>query len=316
MPLQISTIRPAYNCTQDELYSTSLLIVDSYDANQTFFLTKKTLYTILFGTNLRTEILAAKALPDFQQRGAVQEAFKVQMQTAADTSIVFWQELESLIRDSFPANQFKTRREEAGSTHYAKAAGGDWESLSQLMLSGSTFITNHTTELTTGGMTVTFKPAFNAARTSFDTLFASFKGAEQSGTEQRETKINANNAFYKKITALCDDGKKYYRDNPAKRERFTFTKVLDLVSGTGSETISITIPAGSSITTDRVFANSPIINQGTVLFHVCAGSAACNIITSPAVNPTDQVSNTFGPLVTITNPNAATEAKASLRVVR
>jgi len=316
MALQVSSIRQAYSCSMDELYAVSLLIVDSFDSNQPLFLSNKTTYTPAFGAALRAEILAAKALPDFQQRGAAQESFKLQMQDAAVTALTLWQLLESFIRDSFPPNEFKTRREEAGSTHYSSAQNNDWESVSQLMQSGRTFIGNHTPALTTGGMPATFATDFSTARASFDTLYASFKGAEQSSSEQRDEKITANNTFYKRVIALCDDGKIYFRSDPATRERFTFSKVLELVSGTGSTTITFTIPAGQSITTDHVFANSPISNVGTIPFFACGGSGACDVLTSPRVEPGQQISNTFGATVTITNPDAATEAKASLRVVR
>lgn len=316
MALQIATIQQDYSCKQDELYASSLLIVESFSLNQPFFESKKTLYTVLFGTNLKAEILAAKLLPDFQQRGSVQETARVLLEEAAEKGLVKWQELDSLITSSFQESLIKTKREEAGYTHYTAATHNDWESLSQLMLSGSTFITTYTAELNTGGMPPTFQADFDGIKTIYDNAYTEFKNAEQEAPEKRQEKIIANNTFYKKIMDICDDGKKYYHDNPAKRERFTFTKVLELVSSTGSETITVTIPAGSSVTTDRVFANSPIINLGTVPFHVCAGSNACDVLTSPIVNPNDQVSNTFGPLVTITNPNAVTEAKASLRVVR
>lgn len=315
MPLQTTQVKSDYTCAEDELYATSLLIVDSYGENQPLFLTKKTTYTVALGTALRAEVLAAKALPSLQQRGAIPEAFKIQLKEASDIGLAIWKELESLIRDSFAANLFKSKREEAGSNNYEKAGRDNWESVSQLLLAGSTFTTTYTPELTTGGMTANFPVDYETARGNFNTLYGQFKGAEQTTQQQRETKVKANNTFYKKIIALCDDGKKYYRNDPGIRERFTFSKVLELVSGVGTETISITIAANSSVTTDKVVKNSPIINTGTVKFFVCPGSGACNIATSPFVNPGDQITNTFGPLITITN-NEALDAKASLRIVK
>ncbi|HLG35237.1 MAG TPA: hypothetical protein VI757_10180 [Bacteroidia bacterium] len=314
MALQIASIKQAYNCTQDELYATSLLIMDSFDANQVFFKTKKTTYTPAFGAALRAEILAAKALPDFQQRGEAQETFKVQMEEAASDALIIWRELESLIRDSFPVLEYKTKREAAGYTHYALAAGNDWESVSSLMQSGSTFIADHTADLTTGGMPLTFEADFNAAKSSFDTLYGNFKGAEQTSSEKRDEKITANNNFHKKIANLCEDGQKYYRNVPATRERFTFSKVLELVSGPGISTITVTVPAGNSVTTDAVIANSPIINVGTIPVFVCGGAAACDVLTATSIPAGGQITNTFGHQVTLTNSNAATDASVKLRV--
>jgi len=314
MALQISSIKQAYNCTQDELYAVSLLIMDSFDLNQAFFQTKKTTYTIPFGAALRAEILAAKALPDFQQRGEAQETFKVQMEEAASDALIIWRELESLIRDSFPENEFKTKREAAGYAHYAQAAGNDWESVSSLMQSGRTFITDHTPELNTGGMTPTFPADFSTASANFDSLYLSFKGAEQGSSEKRDEKITANNTFHKKITNLCEDGQKYYRDVPATRERFTFSKVLELVSGPGTSTITVNVPANNSVTTDGVIANSPIINVGTIPVFVCGGAVACDVLTAASIPAGGQITNTFGHQVTLTNPNGATPASAKLRV--
>lgn len=316
MPLQETQVRPIYNCAETELYAADLLIVDSYMENQPFLVTKKTIYTVLFGTALRNEILAAKALPDFQQRGSIPEGFKALMEEAAEQGMIIWKELDALITTpGFPKAVIKTRREEAGSLKYAKAGKADWESVSQLLEAGSAFITTYNAELTTNGMVVGFDIDYENKRAAFNTLYGQFKGAEQSAQEKRETKIKANNTFHEKVVALNKDCQKYFRDNLALRERFTFTKVLELVSGAGSKTINIEIDPGTSVTTDKVIKNSPITNTGTARFFACSGSSACDPATAAHLNPNDQVTNTFGPIVTLTN-NEATVAKASLRVVK
>jgi len=228
---------------------------------------------------------------------------------------VIWKELEGLIISSF-AEEFHTAKlEQAGSTHYEEAANENWDEMSALMESGNTFITNNTAALTTGGMPLTFAAEFTSKKDRFDNQFELFKDTEQDSSEQRDAKVTANNAADKILTELFADGQKYFRLEPATRERFTFVKVLELVSGAGSKTVTLNIAAGGFESVSGVVANSAIVNTGAVAILVCSGTAACDPATATRIEPSNQATNTFGSVLSVTNTDALQGASCTVRVV-
>lgn len=310
MALQTPKPKALYSCTQEELYQVCLLTWDSYLANVADFTNLNTTYTVAYGQAQRQAVLDAKKMPDFQARDEASETAGILLKEAAEQSIIFWQQLETYIKKSFTENIHKPKLEAAGSGYYEKAADNNWESVSALMESGNTFIANNSATLGNGGMPPAFPADFLAAKTNFETLLTQFKNAEQGSGEQRDNKMNANNALHKSVTSLNEDGQKIYRNNPAKRERFTFSKNLELVSGAGATTKEITINPNASETVAKVRANSPITNISQIPILV----GAANDNTQIPVNPDDTVPNTFGPDIKITNPHATDKAKASVRV--
>lgn len=308
----LSTPRPQnqYNCTQEELYQVCFLGWDSYLENVADFTNTNTTYTLLLGQTNRADVKTAKKLPDFQARDKASESLLILMKDAANLCQIQWKLLETHIKKSFPQTLHKPNLEAAGSDHYEKAGQGNWESVSALMESGESFVTNNTPALTAGGMPAAFPLAFTTAHTDYETLFTQFEDAQQDKEEQRDIKINANNSIYKTLTSMFEDGQKIYRNNPAKRERFTFTSVLELVSGNGAATKEITINPNSSETVQKVRANSPITNISQVPLMVGAADSTNQI----PLNPDDSITNTFGPDIKLTNQDLATEAKATLRV--
>lgn len=310
--MAITTPRPQaqYRCTQEELYQVCFLTWDSYLSNVADFTSVNTTYTAAYGNTNRTAVKTAKKLPDFQARDEASESLLIQMKDTADQCLIQWNLLETHIKKSFPENLHKPKIESAGGDHYEKAGQNNWESVSALMESGNNFITNNTPALNTGGMPAGFPAAFSSAKTNFENLYTQLKDSEQDSEEARDIKINANNAIFKIITSLNEDGQKIYRNNPAKRERFTFSKVLDLVSGAGTSTREITINPNSSETVKKVRANSPIANISQVPIMV----GAVNSTEQTTINPDDSTANTFGPDIKITNQHPTNPAKATVRV--
>lgn len=315
MPTTSPRPKAEYSCTQQELYQVCFLIWDSYLENVADFTNENTTYTTAFGQTNRAAVLAAKQLPDFQQRDEASETFGVLLKEAADECIIKWQSLEGYIKKSFPKNVLKAKLEAAGSSHYEKAANNNWEEVSALMESGRKFIADNTAALTTGGMPSGFPAAYNLKRTDFENVYTQFKDAQQDAEELRDDKINANNDLHRAISSLNEDGQKIYRKNAAKRERFTFSTVLELVSGAGATTKTVTIAPSSSVTVDGVRANSPITNTAEVPIVVSSASTDATLKpVSVILNPDDVVPNTFGASVKFENKDAVTAAECTVRV--
>ena len=234
--MTLSPLHPKaeYNCTEAELYKVCIIGWGSYQENLAGFTAFNTTYTLAFGQTAIAAVNAAQLLPSFQQRGELHEKLLIRLNIAADECLKQWKFLEGHIKRSFPENELKPSLEAAGSSHYSKAGDDNWEYVSLLMTEGGEFINNNTAQLTSGGMPPAFPTDFTTAQTNFEILYQPFKDAQQDAHEQRDNKIIANNAIYNTLTAMFDDGKKVYRMIPAKKERFTFARVLNLVSsGTG-----------------------------------------------------------------------------------
>ncbi|MBI4929827.1 MAG: hypothetical protein HY841_03625 [Bacteroidetes bacterium] len=157
MPLKTERPQPEYRCTQQELYQVCLLTWGSYLENVSDFTNENTTYTLLLGQNNRAAVLAAKAMPDFQQRDEASETLGVELKEAADECLIKWQSLEGYIKKGFKENVWKAKLEGAGSAHYEKAGNNNWEEVSALMEAGKKFIADHAAKLTTpGGMPAGF----------------------------------------------------------------------------------------------------------------------------------------------------------------
>ena len=75
---------------------------------------------------------------------------------------------------------------------------------------------------------------FTAAKDAFDAKHAEFLQAEETAKVQRDEKINANNDIYRTAMDMCEDGKKIFRQEPAKRDQFTWATVQALIKGSQS----------------------------------------------------------------------------------
>jgi hypothetical protein len=308
-----------YKCTQQELYQVCLLTWDSYLENVADFTSENTTYTLLFGQQQRQAVLDAKKMPDFQQRDEASETAGILLKEGAEVCLIKWQSLEGYIKKAFAEKFWKAKLEAAGSTHYGKAADFNWEEVSALMESGKKFIDDHTAVLTSpGGMPGGFAGAtgaFETARTAFQGLYGYYKDAQQDNEELADDKIKANNVIFRAVTLLNEDGQKIYRKNAAKRERFTFSSVLELVSGAGATTKTVVIAPATTVTVDKVRANSPITNTAAVPIVVSAGVvAATSKPSSVILNPDDVIPNTFGASVKFENQDAVTAAECTVRV--
>ena len=122
----------------------------------------------------------------------------------------------------------------AGHTYYEGASQKNWEDVQGLMNDGELFIAANTAELTTGGMPATFAATYTAAKDAFGTKHAEFLQAEETAKVLRDKKVTANNKLFQAAMAMCEDGKKIFRKDPAVRDQFTWTTVQALIKGTQS----------------------------------------------------------------------------------
>lgn len=228
----LNTPRPVadYNCSQAELYSGLNSAWDSQAEREAAFIVENTKYTAGLSVTRKAAIQAAKAMPDGQARYADSESLRVDLTEELDSVLGKWNSLDGYIKGAFKGAHYKPRIEEAGKQYYETSAEKNWEDVSLLLEAGKTFITTHSAVLIAdGGMPAGFAAAYDGVRV-YDGLYTDFKDARQDAQEQTDAKLDANNDIYEAGREMMEDGKHIFRKNASVRERFTWDRILAMIT--------------------------------------------------------------------------------------
>jgi hypothetical protein len=278
-----------YRCTQPELYTVAETGWNSLEEKLPDFTNFKPKYDAQFIADRRAELAAAEALPDEQARYADVEVAEVTMKEKAKIARAKWQMLKRYIIDAFPSSNHKARLEEAGSDYYEGASAENWDSVKELMKSGSQFINNHIVELTANNnMPAGFQLIFDTAKGEFNTIFTSFLTKTELAVVATQTKTTANNLVYDKLINMMDDGKEIFKEDEAVRKQFVFDEVLALIKLTisdsaGYETEDYEIEAGASLIvgqntpdpTEEIYAKIIKGNNSVIICTTDESTPAC-----------------------------------------
>jgi hypothetical protein len=222
--------QPKYHCTQPELYTVAATGFNSLQEKLPDFSAFKPKYTAVFIAARLLELSTAENLPDEQARYADVQVLEVTLGEKAKAARAQWQKLKRYITDAFPISNQKARLQEAGSDYYQKATADNWDSVKELMHSGSQFITNHLADLTANNnMPANFQSDFETARTEFLNTFTEFLNKTELAVVATQTKIIANNLVYEQLINMMDDGKEIFKEDEAVRKQFVFDEVLALI---------------------------------------------------------------------------------------
>lgn len=232
-----------YDCSQGELYAIATIGWQSYDENLADFTAFSTKYDAQYGIDAMQAVESAKQLPDFQERNEPSETAHVELTDANQTCNLNWRILRRHINNAFPENVVKGKLESAGEEHYKKSLARNWSETELMLTSATNFINNNNAELTAGGMPAQFVTDFADAKTAFLGFYGTFTDAEQDELEGTDEKILANNAVYDTLMDMFQDGQVIYEENAAKRARFIFARVKDLITSSGGG--SSTVPANT-----------------------------------------------------------------------
>jgi hypothetical protein len=231
---------PDYDCTQAELYGGLQIVWNSQAQHETEFEAENTQYTAGLSVTKKAAITAAENMPDGQARGEVSETKRIEMSVKLVTILSKWRSLDGYIKKAFPGAFYKPKIEAAGKPYYSKAANENWEVVKSLLTSAKNFLTsNEAALLADGGMPTNFITGFDTVKGQFETLFEEFKEAQQESEEQRDAKINANNAIYADGRSMMEDGKRIFSQNHAVRERFVWERVLELLTPNSGDSTQV-----------------------------------------------------------------------------
>lgn len=224
-----------YNCSEQELYTISETAWNSVLQYLARFTAFKAKYIAAFITAKLAAIVAARTLPDEQQRNAAYESISIELRKKGRAGCDKWQMLKRYIADAFPADQQKPMLEAAGIIYYDKAGSGNWDSVKGLMTAASTFITATLADLTANdNMPLGFQAEFDTLKSEFDTMHQQFIQAEEDSRVGQDSKINANNAIFTDLMSMLLDGQEIFKNEEPLFKQFVFTELLYLASGAGT----------------------------------------------------------------------------------
>jgi len=124
----------------------------------------------------------------------------------------------------------KPMLEAAGSQEYPKAAADNWEYVALLGQKARLFIDDHLAELqANNNMPASFVQDFENDLSDYMSGYNDLADGGQDNEQERQAKVEANNALFEEIMGMFDDGAFIYRDNPALKKRFTFSRVLNRI---------------------------------------------------------------------------------------
>lgn len=224
-----------YRCSQSALYQIGRNIYASLLQYLPSFTNFKPKYDAAFITAGNLAIVTAENTPEFQARSAQAEVNYNLLCTSLTTTTTLWQSLKRYILATFPTIDHKARIEEAGALFYEQASAKDWDAARSLLIGANNFITLHSATLLTGqNMPPAFQATFQTETDTFIDALTTFQQSEETVKVSTAEKINMNNQIYAAIIEICLDGQIIYKNTPEIKDQFTFTSVLELVSGIGT----------------------------------------------------------------------------------
>ena len=282
----MSAPRPTnkYKSSQAELYAICTIGWQSYTENQPDFENFNTKYTTQFGIDSIAAVESAKNLPDFQARNQETETAYILMGQTATLALTKWRSLRSYIKSSFPATLQKPKIEAAGEDHYNKALNRNWAETELMLTSAINLVTQNAAQLTTGGMPAAFPTQLSDLHTEFMDYYATFTDSGQDEHEGTDAKIIANNDIYAQLLRMFEDGQIIYEDDAAKRERFIFARVKELITNNPG-------PGTGPVASDTIEIGLYIFDQSTSL---PIQGALFRILNPPSGSPIETFSDQDG----------------------
>ena len=232
----MNTPKRKYNGKDVDMLIASSTIIENAIANKTFLQTKRTNWTETFFTSLQTQI--STALENHlgvdsakQLRQSTQILLTIQKQALVDLAEVKIQIIEDFKNEA--AQKTEILNQLGFTTYHKEAQNGDQEALVQLLYK---FKTNLTPALKAQIVAKgTVQTILDQTATYADTLKnadinqETFKGTKK---EITSAAVYAFNEIYDQVISVGKIAAKFYKDQPVKRDLFSFAKINKTLSAT------------------------------------------------------------------------------------
>ena len=224
-----------YNCTQAELYAVCALGWESFGQNIEKFSSMKPKYTDAFLAERKAELEQVMLMHNHFQRSSVHESMRIELKQMAEKGLGMWKVLQSHIREAFPGENRKAKMRGAGQDFFDAAYAFKWEACQNLLLSGNTFIREHSVDLLAkNNMDPAFPEAFAAQLQAFNTLYLKYLDTVKQGELNTRSKTEANNKLYNELRSMFADARILFKGNDAMLKLFSFSAMLNQISGPGT----------------------------------------------------------------------------------
>lgn len=226
---------PYYNCSQAALYQVALNVYQSMANNLPAFTDFKSKYTQAYIDSLKDEITQAANIPHLRGRSGKAELEYVNLLNQLEVCSDLWQNLKRYIQAAYPEETHRIHIEQAGYSYYLKSVNKNWDAAVSLLMAANTYITENASSLqANNNMPASFITKFDTERVKFNNTLTSYQQLSEKLKEDTDFKIDSNNKVYDHVIEICVDGQQIFKNNEAKSDQFVFTKVLQIVSGTGT----------------------------------------------------------------------------------
>lgn len=234
-------IVPEYRTSQAVLYSLLLTAWSNCLLLLGDFTAVKGFYLAAYVAAAKAEVVAARNLPNEEERGSVSQADRVQLVKRLNKCLRNFRVLKLYIKTAFAEDLVDIKIQEAGGIYYALASNENWASAVLLNTTMMHFINTYSVELLAGNnMPAGFEALVIADAGTFETDYETYKSDAQT-TDETDEKIVANNAVYKKAMLMMEDGKVIFEEDPGKQKMFELTALLDLIAPPGSASLTVDV---------------------------------------------------------------------------
>ena len=223
-------------------------------------------YTKEWGDDLQKRIAEAQAMPNVGQRRGNTKAAGNGLDASSIKAVLVWKKLQRFIIKAFTPDEVEAALQQAGSTHYAKAAKLNFGELSLLMTAGQTFIEENTDRLIKGGMPASLPDDFTAVKNDFDTNHTAYGDAKGNATTGTSNKIEANNQLYAQVMNMFGDAQTIFAEQKNIAAQFSFQAIKRMVTKNGASGIHVIVK--DSTTKKPLVTASVITNYSTESYAV------------------------------------------------
>jgi len=248
-----------YPGARKDLYPTCTLMWASCEENLPAFGRFSLSYDSDLIDDRKLLIETVRALPDETERTEPHR-------TAYDAAVVAcldycasWQLLKRYIERAKYASE-SAKLDLAGQRYYAAASKYNWSDAEALITASDKFLVSHLDSLLANrNMPPTFPTEMNDLGNTLKKQLAIFRNFEKVTEELTDQKMTAENDLYAKTVEMGKDGQEIFKKEPAKARLFSYSAMLETVSGVGSASLVGTVTEEG---TDQPLGNVTVAIQG------------------------------------------------------
>ena len=229
-----TTVQRIYKTKDVDMLIAASTIIETAIANKTFLQSKRATWADPFFEDLQAEInttiqsfLGIDSAKDLRE--ATQVVVSIQQQALKDLAEVKVQLVEDFKNN--PTRQTEILTQLGFTSYHKQAQKGDQEALINLLYKFKTNLTpTLATEIETQGIAMaTLTTITNYADTlkAADITQESNKGIRKTITTEAITQFNT---IYSKVISVSKISSKFYKDNPAQKEQFSFNKISKTIN--------------------------------------------------------------------------------------